>query len=93
MGYVEVNLKIQEITEFNEDVLMLVIEDSPYTQRVPIQLGTLHINKALDLVSETELINLSNSIEEGQVSHIIRQQISKDRNRKKPLLWIKYKGE
>ena len=59
-GYVEVNLKILDIKEFNEDVLMLVMEDSPYAQRVPIQLGTLHINKALDLVSENELINLSN---------------------------------
>ena len=39
---------------------MLVIEDSPYAQRVQIQLGTLHINNALDLVSKIELINLSN---------------------------------
>ena len=32
MGYVEVNLKIPEIKAFNEDVLMLVIEDSAYAQ-------------------------------------------------------------
>ena len=31
-GYVEVNLKICEIKAFNEDVLMLVIEDSMYAQ-------------------------------------------------------------
>ena len=30
MGYIEVNLKIPEIKAFNEDVLMLVIEDSAY---------------------------------------------------------------
>ena len=30
MGYVEVNHKIPEIKAFNEDVLMLVIEDSAY---------------------------------------------------------------
>ena len=54
IGCVEANLKILEIKEFNKDVLMLVIEDSPYAQRIPIQLGTLHINKALDLASKTE---------------------------------------
>ena len=32
MGYVEVNLKIPEIKAFNEDMLMLVIEDSAYAQ-------------------------------------------------------------
>ena len=60
VGCVEVNLRIPEIRAFNEDVLMLVTEDSPYAQRVPIQLGTLHINRAVVLASETEMINLSN---------------------------------
>ena len=32
MGYVEVNFKIPEIKAFNENVLMLVIEDSTYAQ-------------------------------------------------------------
>ena len=31
-GHVEVNLKIPEIKAFNEDVLILVIEDSAYGQ-------------------------------------------------------------
>ena len=59
MGYVEVNLKIPEIKEVNEDMLMLVIEDSAYAQWVPIQLGTLHIDWALDLISEKEITQLS----------------------------------
>ena len=56
MGYVEVNLKILEIKAFNEDVLMLVIEDGTYAQCVPIQIGTLHIDRALDLISNKETI-------------------------------------
>ena len=32
MGNVEVNLKIPEIKAFNEDVLMLIIDDSAYAQ-------------------------------------------------------------
>ena len=33
---------------------MLMIDDSPYTMRVPIQIGTLHIDMALDLATEEE---------------------------------------
>ena len=55
MWYMEVNLKLPEIKAFNEDVLMLVIEDSIYAQWVPIQLGILYIDRALDLISEKEL--------------------------------------
>ena len=50
MGYVEINLKLPEIKGFNEDVL--VIDESAYNQHVPVQLGTLHINKALCLSSK-----------------------------------------
>ena len=77
MGYVEVNLKIPEIRAFNEDVLMLVIEESPYDQRVPIQLATLHINRALDLVSRTEMINLSNKWKRGRLATLL---VSKSAN-------------
>ena len=59
MGYVEDNLKISEVKAFNKDVLMIVIEDSTYAQQVPIQLGTLHIDRALDLISEKEITKLS----------------------------------
>ena len=58
-GYVKVNLKFLEIKAFNEDSLMPVIEHSPYAQRVPIQLGTLHIDRALDLISNIALTHLS----------------------------------
>ena len=32
MGYVETNLKIPEMKAFDEDILMLVIENSEYAQ-------------------------------------------------------------
>ena len=46
-GYVETLLEIPEIPDFKEHVLMLVIENSEYGERVPIQLGTLHIDMIL----------------------------------------------
>ena len=39
--------------------LCFVIDDSPYAQHVPIQLGTLHVNRALDLISDKEITPLS----------------------------------
>ena len=36
---------------------MLVVDDSPYGMRVPIQIGTLHIDMALDLATEEERLN------------------------------------
>ena len=43
-----------DIEKFDLDVLMLVVDDSPYGMRVPIQIGTLHIDMALDLATEEE---------------------------------------
>ena len=40
-GYVECRLQLPQIKKFNVDVLMLVIDDSAYGMRVPIQIGTL----------------------------------------------------
>ena len=70
----ETNLKVLAIRAFNEDVLMLVIEDSPYTQRVPIQIGTLHINKALHLVI---MINLSNKWKRGRFATLLASKSAK----------------
>ena len=53
-GYVECRLKLPDIEKLDLDVLMLVVDDSPYGMRVPIQIGTLHIDMALDLASEEE---------------------------------------
>ena len=47
IGYVEVNLKIPEIQAYNEDVLMMVMDDSRYCDIVPFAIGTIHIHEAL----------------------------------------------
>ena len=43
-GYVEVLLEALEVPHFKEYILMLVVKDSEYGNRVPLQLGTLHID-------------------------------------------------
>ena len=46
-GYAEVSLEVPSLDR-SMDTLMLVIPGSPYTDRVPIQLGTLQIDEVLD---------------------------------------------
>ena len=45
---------------------MLVIDDSPYGMRVPIQIGSLHIDMAIDLATEAEMKKLSHKWERAR---------------------------
>ena len=53
-GYVEANLSIPGIKAMNKDSLFMVVKDTEYTSRVPVQIGTLHINEALASVTKEE---------------------------------------
>ena len=59
VGYVEARLKIPRITAMNKDSLFLVTNNSPYMNRVLIQLGTLHIREAINCATKDELDKLS----------------------------------
>ena len=71
-SYVELRLKIPQIKKFNLNVLMLVIDDSSYRARVPIQVGTLHIDKMLDLASEEEKWKLNRQSERARMAQNLR---------------------
>ena len=58
-GYVEARLSILGIKAMNQNSLFMVVKDTNYTNRVPVQLGTLHIDEALALVMREEYGNLS----------------------------------
>ena len=59
VGYVEARLKIPGITTMNKDSPFMVSNNSPYMNRVPIQLGTLHIREAINCATKDELDKLS----------------------------------
>ena len=67
-GYVEYRLQLPQIKKFDVDVLMLIIDDSNYGMRVPVQIGTLHIDMALDLATETEMKRLSHRWERAKMA-------------------------
>ena len=66
-GYVEVLLEVPEVPEFWEYILMLVVKDSEYGNRVPLQLGTLHIDMILDRVNPKQLDKLGKPYERSSV--------------------------
>ena len=43
-GYVEASLSITNSLHYNEDILLLVIPNNKYRERVSVQIGTLVIN-------------------------------------------------
>ena len=71
-GYVECRLKIPQVEKFDLDVLMLVIDDSSYGMRVPVQIGTLHIDMALELATGEEKRKLSKQWERAQLASSLR---------------------
>ena len=54
VGYVEARLAILRIKKMDKDSVFMVSNNSPYTNRVPIQIGTLHIREALQLATKEE---------------------------------------
>ena len=59
IGYVEVNLQIPEIKNYNEDALMMVMNESRYGKRVPFGIGTIHIHTALKEMTKDERDNVT----------------------------------
>ena len=58
-GYVVASLSIPGIKAMNHNSLFMVVNDTNYTKRVPVQLGTLYIEEALSLVTGEEYGKLS----------------------------------
>ena len=67
MGYVEATLDIPEVDAFNEDCLFLVVSDHTYGKRVPITIGTLHIDLIIEKATRDELDKISIAWGRGQL--------------------------
>ena len=57
-GYVEVLFRIEGVKSLEEPCLFVVVNDSEYGKRVPIQIGTLHIDLVVERVTKHELASL-----------------------------------
>ena len=67
-GYVELRMRVPNVRAFDLNVLMLVIPESEYSQRVPITVGTIHIDEIIDLITDEELRLASRQWQRGTIS-------------------------
>ena len=67
-GYVECRLNLPQVEKFDHDFLMLVIDDSQYGAKVPIQIGTLHIDMAIDLATDEERMKFKRKWERAEMA-------------------------
>ena len=74
-GYVECRLNLPQVEKFDHDVLMLVIDNSQYGARVPIQIGTLHIDMAIDLATNEERMKFKKRWERAEMASYLRMAI------------------
>ena len=56
LGYVEVNLQIPGIKGYNEDVLLLVIQTTTYSEKVPVMVRTKFIDRVMGMMTKGELM-------------------------------------
>ena len=71
LGYTECTLEIPEIKGFKEDVLLLVVNNTEYGDRVPILLGMLHIDMILEKATLQELKQLPMAWRRGSVGSLV----------------------
>ena len=73
-GYVEVLLEVPGIQNLSEYILMLVIEDSEYGERVLLQIGTLHIDIILEKATPEELNKIRKAFKRSRVARPVHNQ-------------------
>ena len=67
LGYVETFLEIPEVEAFKEDCLFLIVSDHTYGKRVPLTIGTLHIDMIIESATKQELDKISIAWGRGQL--------------------------
>ena len=72
LDYVEARLEIPSVDAFNEDCLFLVMPDHEYGHRVPVTIGTLHIDMIIEQATKDELDQLGTAWGRGKVNQQIQ---------------------
>ena len=91
-GYAELNLDIPKVKGFKEDVLMLVVQDSEYGKRVPVAIGTLHIDMILDTATK-ELGSMGRKWKRGSLGRKISMKQNVITKEDSPFELKKVEGE
>ena len=81
-GYVELRMRVPNVRAFDLDVLMLVIPESEYSRRVPVTIGTIHIDEIIDLITDDELKTANRQWQRGIISRkVVVKQLQMKENK------------
>ena len=81
-GYVELRMRVPNVRAFDLDVLMLVIPESEYSRRVPVTIGTIHIDEIIDLITDEELKTANRQWQRGIISRkVVMKQLHLKENK------------
>ena len=56
LGYIEVNLQVPVIKGYNEDILLLVILTTTYSEKVLVMVGSKIIDRVMGMIMKWELV-------------------------------------
>ena len=56
LGYIEAVVKTPQISQYCECFQILVLPTMPYSARVPVQIGTTVIDRAMHKITDDELV-------------------------------------
>ena len=59
LGFMEVNLQIPGINNYNEDVLLLVIPTMTYSEMVPVIVGSKIIYRTISIITKGEFVKVT----------------------------------
>ena len=59
LGYIDINLQILGIKNYNEDVLLLVIPTTTYFKKVPVMVGSKIIDQAMGVIIKWQLMKVT----------------------------------
>ena len=89
LGFLEVNIWISGITNYNEDVLLLAIPTMTYSEMILVMVGSKIIDKALSLMTKGELAKVTTTWRQAhfeavmsgslQLSHMSSNKIGVER--------------
>ena len=93
LRFVEVNLQIQGIRAYNEDVLLLAISTTAYAERFPVMVGSKIINKALSCMTAGELAHATATWQQAHFGAVMSGSLQLSHNSSENLKMEKLSGE
>ena len=71
LGFMEVNLQIPGIKSYNEDVLLLVIPTTTYSEMVPVRVGSKITDRAMSIITKGELTKVTMTWKQAQFGAVM----------------------